>query len=44
MSTEKPVSEESFHFVDTPVAPAQAPESKESGVRTTSVGSNFLSY
>ncbi|RMY48361.1 hypothetical protein D0865_08125 [Hortaea werneckii] len=36
MSTEKPVSEESFQFADTPAAPAQAPESKESGVRTTS--------
>ncbi|KAI7522827.1 hypothetical protein KC331_g19031, partial [Hortaea werneckii] len=36
MSTEKAVSEESFQFADTPAAPAQAPESKESGVRTTS--------
>ena len=33
-----------FEFADTPAAPAQAPESMESGVRTTSVGSNFLSY
>jgi hypothetical protein len=42
MSTSKPAGssmvEESFEFIDTPSAASPAPESSESGVRTTSVG------